>query len=164
MIDRLIGVGGEFAAWQPEALVEVDRGAEGEDARGDAGEQPVGGAAAVAFEQKLVFEAVDDRLDPLPDPADRRVGPVGFVGPAGPQEQGAQLANGVIDAEGWRRGPTVGVMLDAGTESTTVTGVTFRHQTFAGINAFRTLGPNVFKGNAYELPSGVPRISSGHRR
>ena len=73
------------------------------------------------------------------------------------------IANGVIDAQGWTRGRTVGVMLDVGTESTTITGVTFRNQTFAGINAFRTLGPNLFKGNAYELPAGVPRISSGHR-
>jgi hypothetical protein len=74
MVDRLIGVGGEFAAWEAEALVEVDGGAEGEDACGDAGEQSGGGAAAVAFEVELVFEAVDDRFDPLPDPADRRLG------------------------------------------------------------------------------------------
>jgi hypothetical protein len=39
MVDRF-GVGGEFAAWESEALVEVDAGAEGEDACGDAGEQP----------------------------------------------------------------------------------------------------------------------------
>src|SRR2546430_17349132 len=74
MVDRLIGVGGEFAAWEAESLVEVDCGAEGEDARCDAGEQAGGGAAAVALEQELVFEAVDDRLDPLPGPADRRGG------------------------------------------------------------------------------------------
>src|SRR5437773_10989440 len=62
--------------------------------RCDAGEQAGGGAAAVAFEQELVFEAVDDRLDPLPDPADRRVGPVGLVMSARPQQQRAQLAHG----------------------------------------------------------------------
>ena len=67
MVDRLIGVGGEFAAWDAEPLVEVDCGAEGEDACGDAGEQSGWGAAAVAFEVELVFEAVDDRLDPLPE-------------------------------------------------------------------------------------------------
>src|SRR6266516_5573627 len=94
MVDRLIGVGGEFAAWEAESLVEVACGAEGEDARCDAGEQAGGGAAAVAFEQELVFEAVDDRLDPLPDPADRRVGPVGLVMSAWPQQQRAQLAHG----------------------------------------------------------------------
>src|SRR4051812_50189487 len=94
MVDRLIGVAGELAAWQAEALVEVDRGAEGEDACGDASEQSCWGAAAVVFEQELVFEAVDDRLDPLPDPAERRVWPVGLVGSAWPQQQRAQLAHG----------------------------------------------------------------------
>lgn len=65
-----------------------------EDARGDSGEQSGGGASAVAFEQELVFECVDDRLDPLPDPADRRVGPVRLVGSAWSQQQGSQLADG----------------------------------------------------------------------
>ena len=97
MVDRLIGVGGEFAAGQAESLVEVDCGAEGEDACGDAGEQTGGGAAAVAFEQQLVFEAVDDRLDSLPDPARRWVPPVGLVGAAGSQEQRAQLADGGLE-------------------------------------------------------------------
>src|SRR5437868_3748279 len=94
MVDRLIGVGGKFAAWEAEALVEVDRGAEGEDPCGDAREQAGGGAAAVAFEQELVFEAVDDRFDSLPDPADRRIGPVGLVVSARTQKQRAPLADG----------------------------------------------------------------------
>lgn len=97
MVDRLIGVGGEFAAWEAEALVEVDAGAEGEDSGGDAGEQSGGGAAAVAFEQELVFEAVDDRLDSLSDPADRGVGSVGLVVSAGSQQQRAQLADGGLE-------------------------------------------------------------------
>ena len=47
MVDRLIGVCGEFAAGSAEVLVEVDAGAEREDAGGDAGEQSGGGAATV---------------------------------------------------------------------------------------------------------------------
>src|SRR5216683_3549649 len=94
MVDRLIGVGGEFAAGQAESLVEVDAGAERKDAGGDAREQAGGGAAAVAFQVELVFEAVDDRFDSLADPADRRVGPPGLVAAAGPEEQRAQLADG----------------------------------------------------------------------
>ena len=89
MVDLLIGVGDEFAAVVSELLVEVDAGAEGEDAGADPGEQAGGGAAAVSFELELVFEAVDDRFDSLPDPADRRGGPVGLVGAAGAQEQRA---------------------------------------------------------------------------
>ena len=41
MIDRLVAVGGQRAADEAESLVEVDGGAEGEDACGDAGEQSV---------------------------------------------------------------------------------------------------------------------------
>jgi hypothetical protein len=47
-----------------------------------------------SFEAELVFGAVDDRFDLLPDPADRRVGPVGLVGAAGTQQQRRQLADG----------------------------------------------------------------------
>lgn len=94
MIDRLIGVGGHGSAGQAEFPVEADAGAEGEDARGHAGEQTGRGASAVALEQELVFERVDDRLDSLPDPADRRAGPVGLVGAAGAQQEGPELAHG----------------------------------------------------------------------
>src|SRR6266446_5767463 len=94
MVDRLIGVCGEFAAWEAEALVEVDGGAEGEDACGDSGEQTGGGAAAVAFEVELIFEAVDDRFDPLPDPSEWWVGPVGLVGSTRAQQERSQLAHG----------------------------------------------------------------------
>jgi len=62
MVDRLIGVCGELAAVEAESLVEVDAGAEGEDPRGDSGEEACGGAAAVAFRRRLsVF--TEDRLD-----------------------------------------------------------------------------------------------------
>ena len=94
MVDRLIGVGGEFSVVESESLVEVDSGAEGEDACGDAGEQAGWGASAVVFEQELVFEGVDDRFDPLSDPAGRRVGTVGLVGAAGSQKQRVQFTDG----------------------------------------------------------------------
>jgi hypothetical protein len=54
MVDRLIGIRDQLAAGEAESLVEVDAGAEGEDAGGDAGEQAGGGAAAVVLEQELV--------------------------------------------------------------------------------------------------------------
>ena len=91
MVDRLIGVRGEGAAGEAEALVGVGAGAGREDARGDSCERAGGGAAAVVFEQELVFECVDDRSDSLADPADRWLWPVGLVGAAGPQEQRAQF-------------------------------------------------------------------------
>jgi hypothetical protein len=49
MLDRLMPVVDEFA-WRPASLpVEVDGGAEGEDAGGDAREQAFGAAGEVAF-------------------------------------------------------------------------------------------------------------------
>jgi len=94
MIDLLIGVPGEFAVVEAELLVEVYAGAECEDAGAEAGEESGGGSAAVAFEQELVFECVDDRFDPLPDPAGWRVGSVGLVGAAWPEEKCAQFGYG----------------------------------------------------------------------
>ena len=94
MVDRLIGVCRQRAVGESESLVEVDAGAEGEDARGDACEEAGRGAGAVLFEQELVFERVDDRFDSLPDPADRRNGPVGLIGAAGPEQECVQLADG----------------------------------------------------------------------
>src|SRR5713101_8172188 len=97
MVDRLIGVGRECAGWEPELPVEADAGAEGEDACCDAGEDTLRCASAVAFEQELVFEAVDDRLDALTDPADRRLGAVGLVGAAWPQQRRAEQAHGLFE-------------------------------------------------------------------
>src|SRR6266550_1539080 len=45
----------------------------GQQPLGDTGEYALGCAAAVAFEVELALEGVVDRLDPLPDPADRPV-------------------------------------------------------------------------------------------
>src|SRR6266567_475452 len=94
MIDRLMGVGGQRASVETEPLVEVDAGAEGEDAGGDAGEQAGWCPAAVAFELELVFEGVEDRLDPLSDPADRRLGAVGLVLSAWSQQDRSELGDG----------------------------------------------------------------------
>ena len=52
--------------------------------------------------------------------------------------------------------------LDEGTYQTTVTGVTFLNQNWAGISAFKTTGTNTFTGNTFQLaPSGVP-LSTDH--
>ena len=48
----------------------------------------------MTFEQELVFEGVDDRLDPLPDPADRRVGPFGSSARLGRKSSARSSADG----------------------------------------------------------------------
>ena len=73
------------------------------------------------------------------------------------------ISNGVIDASGWNRsGHTVGLFLDQGTESTSVSGVTFKNMNFAAIDAFNVVGTNNFTGNSYTLSSGVVQISNQH--
>ena len=47
--------------------------AHGRQALGDPGVQALGGPAAVPLQVELALEGVVDRLDPLPDPADRAV-------------------------------------------------------------------------------------------
>jgi len=47
-----------------------DRCCQGEQALSDAGADSLAGASAVAFQAELAFEGVEDRLDPLPDPAE----------------------------------------------------------------------------------------------
>jgi hypothetical protein len=49
------------------------------------------------LEPELVFEGVHDRLDPLSDEADPWLGAVGFVGAAGADDEGAELADGVFE-------------------------------------------------------------------
>jgi hypothetical protein len=71
------------------------------------------------------------------------------------------IENGVISAAGWNRPtPTVGVYLDSGTQSTTIKNVTFKNQTFAGIDAYNTEGTNRFSGNKYQ--PGITRVSNVH--
>src|SRR5580765_4435359 len=97
MLDRLMPVGGEGAAWLAELPVEVDGGGEGEDASGDAANEAGRGLREVVFEPELVFERVDDRLDPLADLADRRCLSVRFVGSAWAQQERAELADSVFE-------------------------------------------------------------------
>src|SRR5713101_5449913 len=97
MLDRLMPVAGEGAAWLAELPVEVDGGVEGEDAGGDAADETGRGFGEVVFESELVFERVDDRLDPLPDLPDRQGLAVRLVGSAGAQQERAELADGVLE-------------------------------------------------------------------
>ena len=73
------------------------------------------------------------------------------------------IRDGLVDASGWTKGGrSVGVFLDQGTDSTTVSGVTFAHMNYAGIVAYNVIGRNSFGGNSFRLPTGVPRISTQH--
>jgi hypothetical protein len=83
--------------------------------------------------------------------------------PGGAASHFSVIKNGTIDAAGWAGGDeTVGVNLDEGTESTTVAGVTFHHQTYAGIAAYKNEGANHFDGNKFSLAKGATPISTGH--
>jgi hypothetical protein len=73
------------------------------------------------------------------------------------------ISNGVIDSDGTTlAGNQAGVYLDEGTESTAVTGVTFRNQNWAGIGAYKTVGSNAFSGNAFQMKSGAVQVSPNH--
>jgi hypothetical protein len=76
---------------------------------------------------------------------------------------GDTIENGTIDATGARRaGNTAGVYLDAGTGPMIVTNVTFKNQNWAGIGAYRDIGPNSFSGNTYRLATGAVQVSPNH--
>jgi hypothetical protein len=66
--------------------VEPDDGVKSEQALHDAGPQPSGCPAAVAFEAELVLQGPDDRLDALPQPV--REGPGRWLVFAGGADQG----------------------------------------------------------------------------
>ena len=59
-----------------------DAGVEGEQPLHDAGPQPGGDPAAVAFEAQLVLQRPDDRLNPLAQPVRELPGPFVFAGRA----------------------------------------------------------------------------------
>src|SRR5881394_3673576 len=99
MLDRLMAVGAECSGGLACLPVEVDGGGEGEDAGGDPAGEAGWGLGEVVFEPELVFERVDDRLDPLADAADRRRGTVWLVGPVGAQQQPAQLGDGGFELD-----------------------------------------------------------------
>jgi hypothetical protein len=97
MVDRLVPVGGEGSGWLAGLPVEVDGGAEGEDACGDAAGEAGGGAGEVVFEPELVFEVLHDRFDALADPADRGSGSVVLVVAAGTLQQSAERGDGGLE-------------------------------------------------------------------
>src|SRR5215218_10254137 len=66
----VIGEQGPFVL-DVELPVEPDRGGQGEQPLADADPDPAQGAATVLLQPKLVFEGVDDRLDPLAHPTQR---------------------------------------------------------------------------------------------
>jgi hypothetical protein len=73
------------------------------------------------------------------------------------------IRNGVIDSSGSTlAGNQAGIYLDEGSESTTVSGVTFRNQNWAGIGAFRNIGTNAFSLNTFSLRPGAVTISPNH--
>ncbi|MGC9973942.1 MAG: hypothetical protein ABSC36_00950 [Gaiellaceae bacterium] len=73
------------------------------------------------------------------------------------------IKDGTIDATGANQAGTVGVYLDQGTDSTTVTGVKFLNQSWAAIGAYKNVGANSFAGNDYSgLPSGVAQIRTDY--
>jgi hypothetical protein len=73
------------------------------------------------------------------------------------------ISNGVIDSSGWNRsGHTVGLFLDQGTESTSVSGVTFKNMNFAAIDAYNVAGRNTFSGNTFRVAAGAKSISTDH--
>ncbi len=88
MVDRLIGVGDQFAGGEPESLVEVDAGAEREDAGGDAGEQHTQRPAPARATWRPYPNLTIDSIRCLSGPIG---GDVGFVLAAGVQQQRAQL-------------------------------------------------------------------------
>ena len=73
------------------------------------------------------------------------------------------IRNGIVDASGSTLpGNQAGVYLDEGTVSTTVSGVTFKNQNWAGIAAYKTVGSNTFTNNTFQLPAGAVQISAKH--
>ena len=90
-------VGGERSRGLAGLPVEVDGRCEGKDACGDSADEPGGGLGEVVFEPELVFERVDDRLDPLADAADRRLLAFRLVASARAQQQRAEVGDGCFE-------------------------------------------------------------------
>ncbi len=73
------------------------------------------------------------------------------------------IENGTIDASGWNKGGhTAGIFLDEGTGSTTISGVTFANQSWAGIGTYKNSGTNSISDNTYQLDAGAVSVSTGH--
>jgi hypothetical protein len=82
--------------WCADHPVVPDAGVEGQQALHGPGPQPGGDPAAVAFKAELVFQCLDDRLYPLPQPV--REVPGDLLIFAGRPDQGQ--AQGVAGEEG----------------------------------------------------------------
>lgn len=73
------------------------------------------------------------------------------------------IEDGTIDANGANKTTTIGVYLDEGTDSTTVTGVTFLNQSRAAIGAYKNVGTNSFSGNdSSGIKAGAVAFSIAH--
>ncbi len=73
------------------------------------------------------------------------------------------IKDGTIDAGGANKAKTIGVYLDEGTDSTTVTGVTFLNQSWAAIGAYKNAGTNSFSGNdSAGIKAGAVAYSTAH--
>jgi hypothetical protein len=73
------------------------------------------------------------------------------------------IENGTIDAAGASDSQTIGIYLDEGTDSTTITGVTFLHQSWAAIGDYKNVGTNNFSGNDYSgLAPGATTVTNRH--
>jgi hypothetical protein len=71
--------------------------------------------------------------------------------------------DGTIDAAGSNGAQTMGIWLDAGTDSTTVARVTFKNQNWAAICAYKIAGTNSITGNDYSgLKAGAVSVTNGH--
>ena len=73
------------------------------------------------------------------------------------------IRNGAIDSAGSTlSGNQAGVYLDEGSDSTTVTGVTFRNQNWAAIGAYKNIGTNSWSANTYSIKSGATAVTTNH--
>src|SRR5918995_854413 len=88
-----------------ELPVAPDGGGQGEQALADADEDSAEGAAMVLFQAELVFEGVDDRLDPLAHPA-QRAEPARLILAIRTNEAGAQRTE--VALEGPTGKPLIG--------------------------------------------------------
>ena len=73
------------------------------------------------------------------------------------------ITSGLLDASGASGSRLVGIYLDEGSESTTVSDVVFRNQTWAAIGAYKNVGTNSFSGNDYSgLTPGAAGITEAY--
>src|SRR5262245_12246456 len=89
MIDSLVVVGDQAAAWGVDYPVVEDCCGEGEQSSGDGADEAGECAAAVALERELVFERVEAGFDPLTD-ATEGAEAGRLVSAVGAQELGAE--------------------------------------------------------------------------